>query len=419
MLKSKIELEKYLEKQCDEIVTRNDICKAIYVYANNTYDIPKGLVSDYVTSRASLSEATSFELFILFDSICNVLDDKKVKNIDEFFTAQEIQYFKKSKYEVEEIKFPITFKMIQIEDDQWTGKIDIKTLMKLRKAQLINYNVNAQRTMQRIVRGDKEVYKITLNKKSVNEIASSYENNTFIPNAITLNIPLEVDSDFYYNEEKCTLTIRSLEHFDVTDGYHRYIAACQVSDLNPDFNYNMELRIVNFTEDKAKQFIFQQDQQNKMSKVDSDSMNMNDESNFVVKRLNENPSCNLKGLIGRNEGIISSGELAILVDYFYFKGVGKDNKIKIRTRAIKELTDNFNALTEYNNDYLEKRMDYGTLLVAMFCFDYFKNDDKTRMCEVIETVAQKMNSGDTRKFANKKPRKTLISEIERLVKEES
>lgn len=418
MLKRKLELEQYLEKQCDKVVGDNNVCKAIYTYANETYDIPKGLILDYLSSRVSMSEASEFELFILLDSFINVLENKNIKAAEEFYVEKEIQFYKKSKYETDDIKFPITFKMIQIDEDQWIGKIDIKTLMQLRKAQLIIYNVNAQRTMQRIVKGDKEIYKINVNKKSVSDIAEHYLNGTFIPNALTFNIPAEADADFYYNSEKCSLIIKSLDHFDVTDGYHRYIAACQVSDLNPDFNYNMELRIVNFTEDKAKQFIFQQDQQNKMRKIESDSFNMNNDANIVVKRLNETPSCNLKGLIKQNEGVISAGELALLVDYFYFKGESKNNT-SLRIKAIKELTDNFNLLTEYNTDYLEKRMKYSTLLAAMFCFNYFKDSDPIKMCEVIEKTAEAISKSDNKKFRNKKLGKSLMDEVEKIVQEVS
>jgi hypothetical protein len=88
----------------------------------------------------------------------------------------------------------------------------------------------------------------------------------------------------------------------------------------------MELRIVNFTEDKAKQFIWQEDQKTQMRKIDSKSMNMNSSANIVVTRLNENVRCNLKGLISRNEGTIPFGELAELVDYFYFKGISKEKE---------------------------------------------------------------------------------------------
>ena len=418
MLKDKKVLEQYLEMQCDKIITDNDKCKLIYSYANETYDIPKGIVSDLVSRRMAMSEASEFVLFILLDSMHNVLTNHKILQINEFYTEQESQYYKKTKYKVENIKFPLVFKMIQIEDDQWTGKIDVKTLMQLRQAQMINYNTNAQRTMQKIVKGDKESYKITLNQKAIGEIASAYQSKSFIPNAITLNIPAEIDSDFYYDEDNYSLVIKSLDHFDVTDGYHRYIAACQVSDLNQDFNYNMELRIVNFTEDKAKQMIFQEDQKTKMRKIDSNSMNMNKTSNIVVERLNENIRSNLKGLISRNEGVIPFGEFSELVDYFYFKGLPKEKERSTAIRAVVELTNDFNMLTEYNTEYLEKKMTYKTLLAAMFCFNYFKNNDigNYNICEIIEKTAKEIENSDNRKFNNKIPRKPLMNEVEKIMK---
>jgi hypothetical protein len=418
MLKSKQSLEQYLAELCDRIVLDNDKCKDIYNYANKTYGIPKGLVSDLVTKRMEMSEVSEFVLFILLDSICNINKNKGLQTIDKFYTMQEAKYYRTSKYEVKKIKFPLVFKMVQIAEDQWTGKITVDMLMQLRQAQLINYNVNAQRTMQRVVRGDKESYKITLNQKAVENIQTSFENNSFIPNTITLNIPMETDFDFYYDEESCSLIIKSLEHLDVTDGYHRYIAACQTKDKNQSFDYPMELRIVNFTEDKAKQFIWQEDQKTKMRKIDSNSMNMNSAANIVVTRLNENIRCNLKGLISRNDGIIPFGEFAELVDYFYFKGIGKEKEKSTIIRAVKELTDNFNMLTEYNMEYLEHKMSYKTLLVAMFCFDYFKDDDanNSNVCEIIERAAREINNSTNKKFQNKTPRRSLMVEVEEIVK---
>lgn len=417
MLKDKKALEQYLDQQCDRIVVDNDLCKSIYTYANETYDIPKGIISDLISKRKSMSEVSEFVLFILLDSINNILKNKDVLSLDKFYTMKEAQYYRKSKYENTNIKFPLIFKMIQVEDDQWIGRIDIKTLMQLRQSQLINYNVNAQRTMQRVVRGGKEIYKIALNTSAVGEIATAYSKNEFIPNTITLNIPMEDNNDFHYNEDDYTLVISSLESFHITDGYHRYIAACQISDLNDDFNYNMELRIVNFTEDKAKQMIYQEDKKTKMRKIDSNSMNMNKAANIVVTRLNENVRCNLKGLISRNEGVIPFGELAELVDYFYFKGVGKDKERSVTIKAINDLTNDFNILTEYNTEYLEHKMSYKTLLVAMFCFDYFRHDEnKNKICEIIEKTAKEIENSDNKKFHNRTPRKSLMTEVEKIMK---
>lgn len=125
---------------------------------------------------------------------------------------------------------------------------------------MINYNVNAQRTMQRVIKGDKELYRITLNKHAVNSIRRSFESGEFIPNTITLNIPEDPENEFYYNEKNSELVIKNINHFDISDGYHRYVAACQAYDQNDKFNYPLEIRIVSFDNDKVKKFIFQEDQ---------------------------------------------------------------------------------------------------------------------------------------------------------------
>lgn len=418
MLKAKKSLEQYLREQCDKFVLDNNVCKEICICANNTYDIPKGMVSDLITGRMEMSEVSEFILFILLDSIHHAIpDNKDILGVDQFYTMQEAKHYRVSKYETEKIKFPLVFKMIPIAEDQWIGKVTVDMLMKLRQSQLINYNVNAQRTLSKVVKGDKTTYKITLNQKAVTEIQSSFEDSSFIPNTITLNIPMETENDFFYDEESCSLVIKSIEHLDITDGFHRYIAACQEKDINPNFNYPLELRVVNFTEDKAKQFIYQEDKKTKMRKLDSNSFNMNKAANIVVTRLNENVRCNLKGLISRNDGIVPFAELAELVDYFYFKGIGKEKERIVTIQAVKELTDNFNILTEYDTEYLEHRMTYRTLLAIMFCFNYFKdNEDKTTMCEVIKKTATELEKSTSKKIANKTLRKSLMSEVEEIMK---
>jgi hypothetical protein len=376
------------------------------------------MVLDLITRRMEMSTVSEFVLFILLDSIRNVLTDKSIDGVDKYYTMQEAKHYRVSKYEIEKIKFPLIFKMFQVTEDQWIGKITVDMLMQLRQAQLINYNVNAQRTMQRVVKGDKEIYKININQKAVREIQDAFEKGEFIPNTITLNIPMETENDFYYDEPSNSLVINSLVHFDCTDAFHRYIAACQARDMNHEFDYHMELRIVNYTEDKAKQFIYQEDKKTFMKKIDSRSMNMNRAANIVVTRVNENIRCNLKGMISRNDGLIHFGELADLVDYFYFKGISKEKERSTIIQAVKEITDNFNLLTEYDTDYLENKMSYKTLLTAMFCFNYFKDSkDKTTMCEVIKKASKAIENSDSKKFANKTPRLNLMTEVEKFVKE--
>ena len=86
----------------------------------------------------------------------------------------------------------------------------------------------------------------------------------FVPNALTLNLNVddpEVDFDIVGSE-----LILNSGKFDIIDGFHRFRAAINTKIKNPDFQFNFILNIMNFTEDKACQYIEQEDKRNKISK---------------------------------------------------------------------------------------------------------------------------------------------------------
>lgn len=416
MLHDKTVLEQYLEKESIKIVVDKEKSKTLYNYMNDTYQIPKSLTADLISCRKSFSEVSEFILFCLLDSIEKTIG-VTTSSLDKYFTMQEVQTYRKAKYEVETIKFPLVFKMVEIRDDQWIGKITVNQLMDLRKTQLINYNVNAQRTMQKIIKGAKEFYKIALNWNAIRQIVQSFMSSQYIPNTLTLNIPRDTESDFYYDEESSSLVINKLQYFDITDGYHRYISACQIKDKDDSFNYDMELRIVNFSDDKAKQFIFQEDQKTKMRKLDSNSLNMTKAANIVVSRMNEDTRCNLQGLISRNDGLISFGEFAEVIDYFYFREVKTKEKEKIAViNVTKKLINDFNFLTEYNTKYLEEKYTFLRLIIITYCFCTYADKKREDICRIIEYVDSKSENIDKKKISTK-IRKSLINEIDQLTKE--
>ena len=418
MLKDRHELEEHLMSKSMRIIVNNDRCKKLYNYIFTTYNIPKDYIADLISMRKSLSEASEFELFCLLDGFENISDKKTKHRIEEFYTEQEIRTYGNTQRETSKFEFPLTFKMIEVAYDQWIGRITINQLMELRKAQLINYNVNAQRTMQRIVKGNKESYKISLNRLAISQIEEAYRSAQFIPNTLTLNIPSYSDNSFYYDINSSTLVINSLEHFDITDGYHRYIAACQIKDKDPDFDYTMELRIVNFNDDKAKQFIFQEDQKTKMKKVDSDSLNMTKAANIVTTMVNEDYRCMLQGNISRNGGVISFGELAEVVDYFYFKDLKtKDDEKLAIMQTTKELVEIFNILVGYDKKYLKEEYSFRLLSVIIYCFKTYPDMDEKEICEMIEYVDSGLLDHKVQKFSKKKMTKSVVNEIEKVVRE--
>lgn len=421
MLKDKRELEQYLEKRILNFISDTELCNKIYNYANEKYDLPRSVTSDYVSLRNPLEEASEFILFCILDAIEYAKEEKK-SEIPNYYVEKEIKTYSKSKYKVEKIKFPLKFKALQISDDQWMSLIDFKTLMKLRAAQLIVYNENTQRTMKRTIRGEKEIYKIEIDKGATNSIEASYKEKTYIPTPLTFNIPEDSNSDFYYDEENCELVITSLDGFDIIDGYHRYIAACKTCDSDSNFNFTMELRIVNFPEYKAQQFIYQEDQKTTMTKADSNTYDRTNVANRIVEKVNTSPQSNLFGLISRNKGNISYKDFSEIISHLYLDNNSnnkKKNENSIVSIVSKNLIDDFNILTDYNTKYIEQRYSYRKLFTIMVCFKYYedKNIDKESMCQTVEEVVKRVEELDNEIFYKSKSKKVIVSCIETIIGE--
>lgn len=382
MLKDKKELEQFLENQCELIVFNTEVCTKIREYMYEKYNIPTGTTMDMI-ARSILGSQTEFVLFCLVDGIdyANKTNHKK-----DFFTEIEIKQYLSEKIETESIKFPIRIKCIQVSSDQWVGATNTNFFMELRRAQLIKYNANAQRVMKKIIKGESILFKLVPNKMAIKSIRSLMQKEMYIPTTITLNIPYDSDANFYYDEKEMELVIRDIEAFDISDGYHRFLAMCEESDSDDKFNYPMEIRIINFTDEKARQFIFQEDQKTKMSKANSNAMNANRPSNNVVDRLNQMSTFEFKGQIGLNEGTINYAALSDIIEYFYFRSRREYTNVDIRN-VREDVKEKLNALAEYDDKYITKVL--GIKELALIFYVFHKEDDLIKACKVIDDALNK------------------------------
>lgn len=398
MLKEKRELVSYLKSKCNSLVFNQKKLNTIITEIEAENGVPTGIVMDIIAGRTDMKEDNEFLLFL----ICNKIDQDKAK---EFFTENEISFYSTQQYERDEFKFPIDIQCIQVAPDQWIGVADVNFLIELRKAQLINYNANAQRTMQRVVRGNKEVYKIALNAKALKEIKASLSQGSFIPNTITLNMP--ETTDWTYDQKRNILTINQLSAFDISDGYHRYISMCQLKETNPDFNYPIELRIISFPDDKVKQFIYQEDQKTKMRKIDSASMNMSNPANIVLERLNTDTMFDLKGKVLRNGGQINFGYAGNIIEYLFFKGI-KTAPMNEVVAVKDQLKNGINAFVEAYPEWFDKRFGFKETLIMIYGIT------QNWTPETINNKINKKEELDKRIFINKITKKSMINAIEKL-----
>lgn len=387
-------------------------------FLEEKYNFPSGRFADYYTQRLPVGDLAKSHRDILF-YLASAIDlvDKQAKAVDQIFTPMEIDGFSKAKFQTLKANFPIRIKCVRVDEDQWIGVTDVHFLMALRASQLINYNTNAQRVVQRLISHGNETYRISINKKAVSEIRGSFEDGQYIPNTITLNIPQpekpgDPTPDFYYDEKNCELVIRLIDHFDISDGYHRYIAMAQIYDNDETFNYPMELRITNFSEGKAREMIWQEDQKTRMSKVDSDSMTTRFPVNRIVDRLNTDQTSNWSHCISRKDGIVDYGQLAEVINFYYIKGkrVPKKEEQKFVLETVMKIEPGLNTVIMLIPDLLEK-VDFKDLMIIFYCLTHYENS------EVVEKVKKGRANKDklSKRFATQIPTKVMVKEIDKIM----
>jgi hypothetical protein len=294
--------------------------------------------------------------------------------ISQFFTDTEINVYLGSKNNNNPIEFPIRLPMIQIADDQWIGKITAKELIRLRRADMITYNKSAQRRAKTIVKGDKEFTRLNVMVSVVNKIADLLVKNRFISNAITLNIP-DGMGDFFYDPRNKELVINKLKSFDIIDGFHRYVAMCNVADEDIDFDYPMELRLVAFSDEKANNFIWQEEQKTRMPVIDAKSYNMNDLANKIANRIAESSICSLSEIIDRN-GRIPVGHLAYAIDGIYLKNISEEEKQTAIVDVTKDIIEDFNILTDNDSSLLKANWKLSDIYICINVFFLMRGKDK-------------------------------------------
>ena len=375
MLKPRNELEKFLVKLFSD-VEDNTVRQEWYLKLEADYNIPISMSSDIITLRTDLSGYNEFILFC----ITMITAERKV---DKYFTPLEIKNYREQKLQNNKIKFPIKLKMFSVTNDQWIGVSSAKFLMQLRDAQYINYNADTQRALEIMVRNGKEIYRPSVDYPSVKEITEAYHDNTFIPNTISLNIdPDDEEAEFDFDND--VLTIYSLSHFDIFDGYHRYLGMGRNYDRDNSWDYPTELRITTFPVSKAKQFIWQEDHKTKMKKIDQITYDQRNAGNMICERLNNDLDFNFYKKVNLSDGLINLGELSTAINKFYLNNSAADRKQIINlTKLIKQSINNF---SEEYEEYLEKKWERYEVYVIMYGLNQLKSPEM--IYEALQNIPQ-------------------------------
>lgn len=365
MEKTKDELSRFIVKKCSGFLTDREKVQeyADMLYAK--YGVPYTVSIDYLTLKTDIIDATDDLVFY----IISVIDKSAV---DDFFSQKEKKKYTTSKFKIKKLSYPLRFDVVKVTDLQYNGMISSKQLMALRDAQLINYNENTQRPVKHKTFGDIEYYVQDINRRSVEQIKELMKRGAYISDQITLNLPEE--ADWYYDEEKKQLVIKSEVNLDITDGNHRYVAMSNAYNVDPDFDYPMELRITIFNEDKTNQFMYQVDQRNKLNKIDVELKNQDNPASRVTMMLNDTRE--LKDLFSRDKKKVDPGVFSLLLKLLFFNNTKKTYKNSDQAQLKKKLLPKFAAVIDEKPELLDSKWSNSFLVCVVYiCTTDTDNED--------------------------------------------
>ena len=416
MKKSRADLDKYFERCLVTYVTDIKTTREVVQACLLRFGLPPYRSQTILQMEASSLELRDHEIYWVLSAIKDVVSSADI-NLQLYFTDYEIDNYDKLRYSEGKVKFPIVLDMSKVSDDQYTGGIKASTLVAWRNGGLIRYNKELQRRLTTVVRGGKAYEVITLNSKSVKEMVGCFQRGEFVPNTITLNIS-EDEMDFYYDEDSHSLVINSVKHLDLTDGYHRLVALTKVIEANPSFDYDMELRITNFSDTKAGNFIGQEEKHVPIPKQDIRTFDMNNLANKITRKINDTPMCNLTGAIVRG-GRVDFAAFAEMVEELYIKPMNEDDVKKAIVTVPKDMIESINMLTESFPSFLEKKFTVMEVRMLVYVCSLFKGGDKGRLTEIMDKLINyDFTTQDRQILSSRRKISKVVNHLNNIVTEE-
>jgi hypothetical protein len=333
---------------------KRSVVKDIKSYLSEKHAIFDGSIQTWINNPADeLREIDTRLLYLFAEQIFQKTGDLNI-NPEDFFTPAEIKTAKQysgKMYIEDELTFPITFKnALQVSRDSWVFMMDIQTLVKLLKSRKLHWNPESQREATYKVVNGEIIEEATLIMPNVIEMKRLLKENRLERTQIILNCSLgtsDTDDEVIFNEDTHELTIQSGTKCDILDGFHRLKAVELALGENPNIEFEFEVKILNFTVDRAAQYLAQISKGTRMSEVKRRSMSRETNADIVVKELSEmsklkNRISNKEGLLVSRKELVTYNNLVTSIE----KNFDLDKKID-RIEIQNYLIEFFDILLEY------------------------------------------------------------------------
>lgn len=306
------QLKKAIYESSVNSKVQDEIIKKI---SKRGYDL--GFISGVLEGNVALDSLSLTDIGVFAAEIYNTTD---IEYIKPSIYLEDIELDKVKNYKKEtkdtNLEYPVVFEDVrQIMHDIWTVVVPAKFIAELGYSNILNYEFETQREAKVIETEEGIILTPTVNPDSVIEIEQKLLTDDFIPNVLTFNLPYENRCNFKWdaNLKKWILLSGKL---NIIDGYHRYLGITSAV-RKKDLDYYFEIRLTNFSDDKAKRFIVQEDKQNPISKEYIKSIDESDLITQIINQLNENNRSDLKGKITTDRSSIKKGYALVTFEILY------------------------------------------------------------------------------------------------------
>lgn len=308
-------LEKELMLVCENIAKDKKIINKVENELLKEHNILPGETRGLIDGTIPLMGVSLEMLFVLSKALYKYTKRENI-NPEKYFTEVEINEMANFHVvmDTEKDKEVVFENVIQTAEDQFLTTISIQKLAELYKIGRIRYNPETQRNMKYIQYRGTVLKQINLNMTSVDAMKDAMLEGSYIPDEITLNILKTGEEKFHYNSTTQTLVVDANSEIDVVDGFHRSYAILKALTINPNLDFNMELRIVNFDVAKAQRFIIQKNKQNKIAEMHLKSWQQEKLENQVVKKLNESTNNEMQWKITTDVNLLQYNRAYVMFD---------------------------------------------------------------------------------------------------------
>jgi len=276
-----------------------------------------GYISSVLEGNVVFDSLDLMDLGVFALEIHKITGDNLI-NPKRYFEDIELDRITRHKTELEQdvLKYPVVFEDVRrVAHNIWSVIVPAEFIAKLGRSNMLNYEFKTQREPKTIETKDGIILTPSINPKSVIEIADEILKKTFKPNTLTFNIPFKDSDNFKYDENSKKWVLIDGK-MDILDGYHRYLSIVAATRIQFT-GYNFELRLTNFDEDEANDFIVQEDKRNPISKEYIKSIDNSSLITQIITKLNQSNKSELRGKITTDKTSIVRGFSLVRFDTMY------------------------------------------------------------------------------------------------------